>query len=453
MKYDYDLFVIGAGSGGVRAARIAAGLGARVAVAEDRGLGGTCVNLGCVPKKMLVYGASYADDFEHARHYGWHSSEPIFRWSELRGNKDREISRLNGVYGQMLANAGVEILPEHAGLVDAHTVEVGGKRYTAEHLLIATGCEPVRPVVPGIEHAITSDEAFHLPALPRRVVVVGGGYIAVEFASIFLGMGAEVTQVYRGQLFLRHFDSGLRTHLAETLSSRGLVLKFGTHVDRIEKRGDGSLRTHLHDGTSVDADCVLYAVGRKPRLDGLNIEATRVALDERGFIAVDADYRTAEPSVFAIGDVIGRVQLTPVALAEGMDLARLLFRPQDRRPIDYGLVPTAVFTLPNIGTVGMTEDDARRQNRAVRIYESRFKPLKLTLTSSQERTLLKLIVDAKSDRVIGCHMVGPDAGEIIQGLAVAMKAGATKDDFDQTLGIHPTTAEEFVTMRTVRADR
>ena len=452
MAYDVDLFVIGAGSGGVRASRIAAQLGARVIVAENKQLGGTCVNLGCVPKKMLVYGASYSDDFAHAKAYGWSSGEPAFNWPTLLANKNREIERLNRIYGDLLNNAGVRVVRGTARLLDAHTVEVDGEygreRYSAERILIATGCDPHLPEIPGAEHAISSDQAFHLPQLPKRVIVAGGGYIATEFACVFHGLGAQVSQLYRGDLFLRGFDDSVRQHLREQLTLKGLDLQFNTDILRIEKKADTSLAVHLHDGRVLDADCVMFATGRRPRFDTLGLETTQVQLDARGFISVDAQFRTQEPSIYAIGDVIGRVQLTPVALAEGMALARLLFKPEAYRPLDYTLIPTAVFSLPNIGTVGSTEEAALAAGFELRIYESRFKPLKLTLTDSKESTFLKLVVDARSDRVLGCHMVGPDAGEIIQGLAVALKAGATKAIFDETIGIHPTTAEEFVTMRT-----
>ena len=452
MVYDVDLFVIGAGSGGVRASRIAAQLGARVIVAENKQLGGTCVNLGCVPKKMLVYGASYSDDFEHASAYGWSVGEPRFDWPTLLANKNREIARLNGIYGDLLDKAGVRTVYGTARLLDAHTVEVetaqGAQRYSAEHILIATGCEPQLPDIPGIEHAISSDQAFHLPQLPRRVIVAGGGYIATEFAGVFHGLGAQVSQLYRGDLFLRGFDDSVRRHLREQLMLKGLDLQFNVEIVRIDRRPDSTLAVQLKDGRVLDADCVLFATGRRPQLGGLGLERTRVQLDRRGFIAVDAQFQTAEPSIHAVGDVIGRVQLTPIALAEGMALARRLFKPVDYRPLDYTLIPTAVFSLPNIGTVGLTEAAAREAGFELKVFESRFKPLKLTLTDAKESTFLKLVVDARSDRVLGCHMVGPDAGEVIQGLAVALKAGATKAVFDETIGIHPTTAEEFVTMRT-----
>ena len=448
MSHDFDLFVIGAGSGGVRAARFAAGFGARVAVAESRYLGGTCVNVGCVPKKLLVYGAHFTEDFEQAAGFGWNLGEANFDWPTLIANKNREIQRLNGIYRNLLVNSGVSLLEGHARILGPHRVEVNGQAYSAGHILIATGGWPQLPDIPGKELAISSNEAFHLQQLPRRVLVVGGGYIAVEFASIFQGLGAQTSLLYRGEMFLRGFDGAVRRHLREELDKKGLDLQFNSDIERIERLADGSLLATLRDGRELATDCVFYATGRRPMLDNLGLENTAVELDERGFIRVDEQYQTREPSVLALGDVIGRVQLTPVALAEGMAVARRLFRPEEYRPVDYRNIPTAVFSLPNIATVGLSEEQARAEGYQVKIFESRFRPMKLTLTDSQERTLMKLVVDADSDRVLGCHMVGPEAGEIIQGLAVAIKAGATKQVFDDTLGIHPTAAEEFVTLRT-----
>ncbi|WP_313226186.1 glutathione-disulfide reductase [Stutzerimonas chloritidismutans] len=451
MAYDFDLFVIGAGSGGVRAARFAAGFGAKVAVAESRYLGGTCVNVGCVPKKLLVYGAHYAEDIGQAQGYGWTIDGATFDWKTLIANKDREIQRLNGIYRSILVDSGVTLLQAHARLVDAHTVEVEGKQYTAEHILIATGGWPHVPAIPGREHAITSNEAFYLESLPRRVLVVGGGYIAVEFASIFHGCGADTKLLYRGELFLRGFDGSLRDHLKDEMIKKGVDLQFNADIVHIDKQADGSLLATLEDGRTLEADCIFYATGRRPMLDNLGLEKAGVALDARGFIAVDDEYRTSVSSILAIGDVIGRVQLTPVALAEGMAVARRLFKPEQYRKVDYTTIPTAVFSLPNMATVGLTEEEAREQGYKVTIFESRFRPMKLTMTDSLERSLMKLVVDAETDRVLGCHMAGPDAGEIMQGLGVALKAGATKQMFDDTLGIHPTAAEEFVTMRTPAA--
>lgn len=448
MTYDFDLFVIGAGSGGVRAARFAAGYGARVAVAESRYLGGTCVNVGCVPKKLLVYGAQFADEFEHAEGFGWTPGQASFSWPTLIANKNREIERLNGIYRKLLVGSGVTLVEGHARLLDEHRVEVDGKIYSAERILIATGGWPHVPEIPGHEHAINSNQAFFLEELPRRILVVGGGYIAVEFASIFNGLGAQTSLLYRGDLFLRGFDKSLRTHLHEELGKRGLDVQFNTDIARIDKQADGSLKATLKDGRTLEADCIFYATGRRPMLDNLGLENTSVSLDDKGYIEVDDEYQTSAPSILAIGDVIGRVQLTPVALAEGMAVARRLFKPEEYRKVDYRMIPTAVFSLPNIGTVGLSEEQAREAGHEVKIFESRFRPMKLTLTESDERTLMKLVVDAKTDRVLGCHMVGPDAGEIVQGLAVALKAGATKQVFDETIGVHPSAAEEFVTLRT-----
>ncbi|UVK86001.1 glutathione-disulfide reductase [Pseudomonas sp. B21-051] len=448
MAYDFDLYVIGAGSGGVRAARFAAGFGAKVAVAESRYLGGTCVNVGCVPKKLLVYGAHFAEDFEQSSGFGWSLGEANFDWATLIANKDREINRLNGIYRNLLVNSGVTLHEAHAKIVGPHEVEVNGERFTAKNVLIATGGWPQIPEIPGHEHAISSNQAFFLKQLPKRVLVVGGGYIAVEFAGIFHGLGANTTLLYRGDLFLRGFDGSVRKHLQEELTKRGMDLQFNADIARIDKQPDGSLKATLKDGRVLEADCVFYATGRRPMLDNLGLENTDVQLTDKGFIKVDEQYQTSEPSILALGDVIGRVQLTPVALAEGMAVARRLFKPEQYRPVDYKMIPTAVFSLPNIGTVGLTEEEAREAGHEVVIYESRFRPMKLTLTECQEKTLMKLVVDGKTDKVLGCHMVGPDAGEIVQGLAIALKAGATKRDFDDTIGVHPTAAEEFVTLRT-----
>ncbi len=448
MAYEFDLFVIGAGSGGVRAARFAAGFGAKVAVAESRYLGGTCVNVGCVPKKLLVYGAHFADDFEQASGFGWSLGEANFDWPTLIANKDREIHRLNGIYRNLLANSGVTLMEGHAKLTGANEVEVNGQRYTAKHILIATGGWPQIPEIPGHEHAISSNEAFFLKELPKRVLVVGGGYIAVEFAGIFHGLGAETSLLYRGEMFLRGFDGAVRKHLHEELLKRGMDVQFNADIARIDKQADGSLKATLKDGRELITDCVFYATGRRPMLDNLGLENTAVKLDTRGFVEVDDLYQSAEPSILAIGDVIGRVQLTPVALAEGMAVARRLFKPEQYRAVDYKMIPTAVFSLPNIGTVGLSEEQAIEEGHKVQIFESSFRPMKLTLTECQERTLMKLVVDADTDKVLGCHMVGPEAGEIVQGLAIALKAGATKQHFDETIGVHPTAAEEFVTMRT-----
>lgn len=451
MTYDFDLFVIGAGSGGVRCARFAAGYGAKVAVAESRYLGGTCVNVGCVPKKLLVYGAHFAEDFELAKGFGWSLAEAQFDWARLIANKDQEIQRLNGIYRNLLLNSGVSLFDGHARIIDGHHVEVNGQRHSCKSILIATGGWPVIPEIPGHEHAIGSNEVFYLKTLPKRVLVVGGGYIAVEFASVFHGLGAKTSLLYRGDLFLRGFDQGVRQHLKQEFERKALDMQFNSDIVRIDKQADGSLKATLDDGRELQADCIFYATGRRPMLDNLGLENTQVRCNDKGFIEVDENYRTQESSIFAIGDVIGRVQLTPVALAQGMAVSRYLFKPEQYRAVDYQNIPTAVFSLPNIATVGLTEEQAIQAGHTIEVFESRFRPMKLTLTHCREQILMKLIVDAQTDKVLGCHMVGPDAGELIQGLAVAIKAGATKAIFDDTIGIHPTAAEEFVTMRTPRS--
>lgn len=452
MSYDYDLFVIGAGSGGVRASRIAAGLGAKVAVAEDLYLGGTCVNVGCVPKKLFVYGSHFAEEFEAAAGFGWTVGEATFDWPTLRDNKTKEIERLNGIYDNMLKNAGVEIIHGRGTIVDAHTVAVGGKNYTAERILLAVGGWPMVPDIAGKEHIISSNEVFYLDEFPKRVIVVGGGYIAVEFAGIFQGYGSETHLLYRGEMFLRGFDNDIREFTANEMRKKGVDLQFNTNVTAIEKQADGSLLASLTDGATLEVDAVMYATGRKPKTENLGLENTAIELTANGSIVVDDDFQTAEPSIYAVGDVIDRMQLTPVALAEGMALARNLYSDKnggDKKyhKVDYDFIATAVFCQPNIGTVGYTEVQAKEKYGSVAVYKSEFKHMKHTLSGLDERTFMKLLVDPASDRVVGCHMVGADAGEIIQGLAVAIKAGATKADFDSTIGIHPTAAEEFVTMR------
>ena len=447
-SYDYDLFVIGAGSGGVRASRFAAGYGARVAIAEDRYLGGTCVNVGCVPKKLFVYGAHFSEDFGDARAYGWNVGASSFDWPTLRDNKTREIERLNGIYRDLLDGAGVTLFESTATLLDAHTLEVDGREVSAEYILIATGSWPHVPEFPGRELVITSNEAFYLEEFPERVVVVGGGYIAVEFAGIFSGLGAHTTQLYRGPLFLRGFDDSIRRFVVDELREKGIDLRFDARVRRVEKSG-AALNVVLEDGSEIATDLVLYATGRRPHVEGLGLERAGVALTDNGAVAVDDRFRTNVANIYAIGDVIDRMQLTPVAIAEGMCIAENLFNGGDRG-LDYTNVPTAVFCQPNIGTVGLTEQEALAAGHDIAIYESTFKPMKHTLTGRVERTLMKLVVDNATDRVLGAHMVGPDAGEITQGLGVALTAGATKAQFDATIGIHPTAAEEFVTMRQTR---
>ena len=443
--YDYDLFVIGAGSGGVRAARVSAGFGARVAVCEERYLGGTCVNVGCVPKKLFVHAAHYARDLVDAGGYGWQVGETRFDWSGLLTNKNREIERLQGVYARLLSDAGVEVMRGHAVLLDAHTVAVGDTHYTARYILVATGGRPVVPAIAGKEHAIVSDDAFFLPRLPRRCVVVGGGYIAVEFAGIFHGLGVETTLIYRGELFLRGFDDEVRAFLAKEMVKCGIDLRFNTEIAAVVQAADG-LTVALKDGGELVADSVMYAIGRRPNTAGLGLEPLGVQLTPKGAIVVDGCFQSSVASLYAIGDVTDRINLTPVALAEGMALARRLFD-GGSAVVDYTDVPTAVFSQPNIGTVGLTEAEARQRFGEIDVFRSEFKALKHSLSGSDEQTLMKLVVARSSDKVVGVHMVGSDAGEIIQGLAVAIRAGATKACFDTTIGIHPTAAEEFVSMR------
>ncbi len=444
-QYDYDLFAIGAGSGGVRACRMASATGARVAIAEERYLGGTCVNVGCIPKKLLVYAAHFAEDFEDAEGFGWTLGERTFDWRRLLAAKNEEISRLNGIYDRLLKNAGVDLFDGHAILEDARTIRVEGKSYTTEHILVATGGWPFVPDIPGKEHAITSNEAFFLEELPKRLLIVGGGYIAVEFAGIFHGLGAEVRQIYRGPLFLRGFDDDVRGFLAGEMCKKGVDVRFNADIARIEKTADG-LRAELKDGSELTADSIMYATGRKPLTDDIGLAAAGVELADNGAIKVDDYFRTSVANIYAIGDVIDRVALTPVAIAEAMALVKTLFGGVPTK-LDYADVPSAVFSQPPIGNVGLTEAQARERYGPVDIYRSEFRPLKHTLSGNDEQTFMKLIVDQASERVVGVHMVGPDAGEIIQGIAIALKCGATKAQFDATVGIHPTSAEEFVTMR------
>ncbi|SDP69892.1 NADPH-glutathione reductase [Rhodoferax sp. OV413] len=447
--FQFDLLVVGGGSGGVRAARMAAQRGARVALAEVGALGGTCVNVGCIPKKLYSYAAHYAEAFEEAAGFGWQVGHASLDWSLLKKNRATEITRLNGIYQQLLVGAGVQLIPGWATLLDAHTVQVGDQSYTAEHILVATGGTPSLPSIPGAEHAVVSDAMFDLEPFPQRLLVVGGGYIACEFASIFNGLGAQVTQVYRGQQLLRGFDDDVRNFLAQEVRKAGVDLRLETDVASILRTAAG-LEVRLANGDTLTVDQVLYAIGRVPNVQGMGLETLGIAQGKDGAIEVDRHYQTSVPSVYALGDVTARLQLTPVALGEAMALVDHLFGPKAgkaARSMDYDLIPTAVFTHPNIGTVGLTEAAAREQFGPVSIYRSEFKSLKHTLSGSTERTLMKLVVDDASDRVVGLHMVGADAGEIVQGFAVAMKAGATKAVFDSTIGIHPTMAEEFVTMR------
>lgn len=447
--FDCDLFVIGGGSGGVRAARMAAQRGARVLLAEAAALGGTCVNVGCIPKKLYSYAAHFADDFGDAAGFGWEVPPARFDWQRLKQNRAREISRLNGVYEHLLRTAGVELLRGWGSLAGPQAVQLqsadGVQRFSARHILVATGGTPSVPPIAGREHVLTSDHMFDLEPFPRRLVVVGGGYIACEFASIFNGLGAQVTQLYRGEQVLRGFDDDIRDFLASEVRKHGVDLRLRTDVTAVEPRG-GEFGVKLGDGQVLAADAVLYATGRVPNVDGLGLEAAGVRQAADGAIAVDDRFRSSVPSILAVGDVTSRLQLTPVALAEAMVVVDQLFGKGERR-MSHEDVPTAVFTHPNVAAVGLTERQARERHATVRVFRSEFRALKHTLSGNAERTLMKLVVDGASDRVLGVHMVGADAGEIIQGFAVALKAGATKAQFDATIGIHPTAAEEFVTMR------
>ncbi len=446
--FDYDLFVIGAGSGGVRAARTAAATGARVAVAEDRYLGGTCVNVGCVPKKLYSYAAHFHDAFEDAAGFGWQlPGVPTFDWATLRDNKSGEIKRLNDIYGRLLETAGVRLINGRARVVDEHHVDVAGETISAAKILVAVGGWPWVPEFPGSEHTVTSNEVFDLERFPERFLVLGGGYIAVEFASIFNGLGSETHLVYRGELFLRGFDREVREFTREQMALKGVNLHFETNIERIERVESGLLVT-LTNGETLEVDAVLAATGRKPHLEGLGLAELGVERNPDGTLKVNERFETSVPSILALGDVTGGPELTPVALAEAMHLVKQHFSDTPAAPLDYQNIATAVFCHPNIGTVGISEELAREQYGAIRVYRTDFRPMKHTLSGSQERCLMKLIVDDASDVVVGAHMVGEEAGELIQGIAIAVRAGLTKADFDATVGIHPTGAEEFVTMRT-----
>ncbi|MFA7554756.1 MAG: glutathione-disulfide reductase [Spongiibacteraceae bacterium] len=448
-QYDYDLLVIGAGSGGVRASRMSASFGAKVAVVEDRYMGGTCVNVGCVPKKLYMYASQFYNAFKDSQGFGWKTEVPDFDWPTLRDNKVKEISRLNSVYDNMLGGAGVEVIRGRGRFVDAHTVDVNGQHYTAERIMIATGTWPYVPEFPGSEHAITSNEIFDLAHFPKRLLVVGGGYIAVEFAGIFNGLGAKTTQLYRGPLFLRGFDQDIRKFAAQEIAASGVDLRFNCNIRSIEKLADGSLCATLEDGSQIEADTILYATGRRPHIQDLGFDRINVELNSDGTIKVDENFQTSENSIYALGDITGGMELTPVALAEGTAFANTQYNNQPTQ-VDYDTIPTAVFCQPNIGTCGLSEQQAQEKYGDIAVFESSFRAMKHTIGGRQERTYMKLIVDSNSDRVVGIHMVGDDAGEIMQGMAIAMKAGATKAIFDSTIGIHPSAAEEFVTMRTPR---
>lgn len=443
--YDFDLFTIGAGSGGVAASRRAGSYGARVGICEESRVGGTCVIRGCVPKKLLVYGAQFADAFADSVGFGWSPHMSAFDWPTLIANKDAEIDRLNRIYIKMLADAGVTLFEARATIVDPHMVEIGGKRHTAERILVAAGGHPVMPRIPGIGHAITSNEALDLPKLPRRLVIVGGGYIAVEFAGIFRGLGSEVTLVLRGEELLTGFDDDVRVALGRALQARGIEIRARTQIARIGKVPGGIAATTAL-GDELSGDLILYATGRRPNTRGLGLAEAGVALDEFGGVVVDEWSRSSVPNIYAVGDVTNRLNLTPVAIAEGRAVVETLFN-DNPMTVSHDNIPTAVFSQPPVSTVGLTEQQARKRHPAIDIYRTRFRPMKNILAARDEPTLMKLVVERESDRVLGCHMVGADAPEIIQGLAVALNCGATKRQFDRTIGIHPSAAEEFVTMR------
>jgi glutathione reductase (NADPH) len=431
----------------VGASRVSAGYGARVAIAESGAFGGTCVNVGCIPKKLFSYAAHWREDFHIAAAYGWKLGAPSFDWPTLLANKDREIARLNGVYEGVLKKAGVEIIRGRAEVASPHEIRINGKTVTAKHILVATGAWPyLPPLLPGAEHAITSNEAFHLERLPKRAVVVGGGYIALEFASIFQGLGVDTTLSYRGKRLLRGFDAELGTKMGEAMAAKGVRVCFGCEPAAMRKLPDGSLEIEFTDGQIQKAGLVMFATGRRPNTAKLGLEQAGVRLAADGAIVVDRFSQSSVESIHAIGDVTNRLNLTPVATAEAMWLARTLFRGEPT-PVDHDNVPTAVFANPNLATVGLSEERARERYGEIDLYKSSFRPLKLTLTDSSERTFMKLVVERAGQHVVGAHMIGPDAGEVIQGVAIAVKLGATKAQFDATIGIHPTVAEEFVTMR------
>ncbi len=448
-QYDFDLITLGAGSGGVRASRLAGGYGARVAVVEESRLGGTCVMRGCVPKKLLVYGAHFAEDFEDARGFGWDVGEPTFDWPTLIANKNKELDRLEGIYGRILRDSGVNIIEGRGKLADAHTVEVAGKHYTAERILVACGGWPSMPDVPGIEHVITSNEALDLPSLPESIVIVGGGYIAVEFAGIFNALGVDVTVIIRAGNILRGFDDDIRDTLAAEMEKKGITICRETIVRSIEKNETG-YSVRLAGSEVLETDLVMYATGRAPNTKGIGLEEVGVKLEKNGSVCVNDWNQSSVESVYALGDCTDRVQLTPVAIAEGRAFSETNYNDNPIK-VDYADIPSAVFSTPPIGTVGLTEEQAREKG-PIDVYISRFKPMKHTLSGRDETTLMKLIVDQKTDKVIGCHLLGPDCPEIAQILGVALKCGATKAQFDATIGIHPTAAEELVTMREKRPD-
>ncbi|WP_273725022.1 glutathione-disulfide reductase [Brucella gallinifaecis] len=446
--YDYDLFVIGGGSGGVRAGRLAGAMGKKVGLAEEYRMGGTCVIRGCVPKKLFVYASQFPEHFEDAVGYGWEVGQSSFDWKKLIEAKDREITRLEGLYRKGLENSKVDIFASRAELIDEHTIELkaDGRRITADQILIATGGHPsVHDTLPGSEYCITSNEAFHLEELPKSIVIAGGGYIAVEFANIFHGLGVETTIVYRGKEILSRFDHDLRHLLHETMEAKGIHIICGAVFEKVEKQSDGKLKVSLTNGETLNVGQVMMAIGRKPNTKGLGLDKAGVKTDAQGAIEVDDYSRTSVSNIWAVGDVINRVQLTPVAIHEAMCFLETAFKDNPTKP-DHELIATAVFSQPEIGTVGLPEDEAAKKYPELEIYRALFRPMKNTLSGRNEKMLMKLIVDAKSRRVIGAHIMGPDAGEMAQLLGISLKAGATKDDFDRTMAVHPTAAEELVTM-------
>jgi glutathione reductase (NADPH) len=450
-KYDYDLFVIGAGSGGVRAARLAATSGAKVVVAEEYRVGGTCVVRGCVPKKFMVYASEFAHDFEIARGYGWTVDNPKFDWTKFLISKDQEISRLSGIYTSNLTKAGADLLMGTATFKDPHSLEVvgpqGAKTVTADKVLIAAGARPKLPDdLPGIEHVITSEEAFHLPELPKRMVIVGGGYIAIEFAGIFHGLGVDVTLIYRGPNLLRGFDEDVRAHLADELRRSGLRVLLSCQHERIEKREDGVLVSHVGEGLKIESEVVMFATGREPHVKLLGLDKAGVEINDKGAVAVDEYSRTKAEHIWAIGDVTDRMALTPVAIREAQAFHETVYRGKPTK-FDYADVPTAVFSQPPVGVVGLTEGQARHQFGEVDIYLTRFRPMKTLFAGSEARMLMKLVVERSTDRVLGCHIVGEDSPEMIQMAGIAVKAGLTKAQWDETCALHPSAAEELVTLR------
>ena len=444
-RYEYDLFVIGGGSGGIRAAWLSSSFGARVAIAEEKYLGGTCVNVGCVPKKLFFYASHFSEEFNHAQSYGWYHNNNKFVWDDLIKNKNKEIERLNGIYQKILDDSNVKVFEEHAKIIDPHTIKINNENITTKYIMIATGGWPYVPNIEGKELAITSNEAFFLETLPNKIIIVGGGYIAVEFASIFKGLNIETSLIYRGPLFLRGFDKDLREVLSNEMEKKGINLIFNKDIKKIKKINT-EISAELDDGQKLMADQVMFATGRRPNCSNIGLDEVGVKLDAEGAIEINSNYQTSISSIYAVGDVTNRINLTPVALAEGSIVANNLFN-NTSKIASYENIPTCVFSQPNIATVGLTEDEARKKYKDITVYKSLFTPLKLTLTQSNEKSFIKLITNKKTNLVIGAHMVGENAGEIMQGIAIAIKAGVTKEIFDSTIGIHPTLAEEFVTMR------